>query len=199
MKIFITLFYIIIFSNISAQNYIIEYKNDADLLPAYQHLEDDDPSDFKASSNFPILKKKLERKLVYELLISDHKSVFRVKDLESSNNLLELIKKNKWLYYQDLKSNENFKIKSKHLKTFKIDQAQTKWDITQKTKTILGYNVIKATTKAEVQVEDFKTEVVSVDAWFTPELDLPYGPDGFGGLPGLILELNYYNKSLFCK
>lgn len=27
-------------------------------------------------------------------------------------------------------------------------------------------------------------------AWYAPELPLPYGPDGYGGLPGIILRLD---------
>jgi GLPGLI family protein len=30
-----------------------------------------------------------------------------------------------------------------------------------------------------------------VEAWFCPEIPFAYGPRGFGGLPGLILELRY--------
>ena len=29
----------------------------------------------------------------------------------------------------------------------------------------------------------------TIEAWYTPEIPMPYGPIGYGGLPGLILQL----------
>lgn len=73
------------------------------------------------------------------------------------------------------------------------------WNISDDSKIIFGYNVIRATSKVEVQVEDFKTKELKVEAWFTPEINLPFGPSGFGDLPGLILELKYYNNHYLVK
>ncbi len=56
------------------------------------------------------------------------------------------------------------------------------WQITKETDTILGYPVIKAVSGRYV-------------AWFTPNIPVPFGPRGFGGLPGLILKL--YNTQQF--
>ena len=50
------------------------------------------------------------------------------------------------------------------------------WQITTERDTILGYPVIKAISERYV-------------AWFTPNIPVPFGPNGFGGLPGLILKL----------
>ena len=33
-----------------------------------------------------------------------------------------------------------------------------------------------------------------ITAWFCPEISLQFGPLGFSGLPGLILELEVYNE-----
>ena len=57
-----------------------------------------------------------------------------------------------------------------------------KWHITTETDTIWGYPVIKAVSGRYV-------------AWFTPNIPVPFGPNGFGGLPGLILKL--YNTQQF--
>ncbi|WP_395064000.1 GLPGLI family protein [Flavobacterium sp.] len=63
-----------------------------------------------------------------------------------------------------------------------------KWNITIENKDIDGYKCYKAT--AEVIVINpkgtFKHPVI---AWFCPAIPFSYGPNGFGGLPGLILEL----------
>lgn len=64
------------------------------------------------------------------------------------------------------------------------------WTITNESKKIANYTCYKATTnyKIENSVGIFYHPVI---AWFCPEIPLQYGPRGFGGLPGLILELQY--------
>jgi GLPGLI family protein len=56
-----------------------------------------------------------------------------------------------------------------------------KWTFWDDTKLVLGYKCKPALTVNE------KNDSILV--WFTPEIPEPYGPDGFYGLPGLILEV----------
>lgn len=53
------------------------------------------------------------------------------------------------------------------------------WNITDETKSIAGYECIKATTNYRGR---------EWAAWFAPELPVPYGPWKLRGLPGLIFE-----------
>ena len=55
------------------------------------------------------------------------------------------------------------------------------WKITQETDTYLGYPVIKATSGHDI-------------VWFTPQIPVPFGPNGLGGLPGLILKYKHNAK-----
>lgn len=64
------------------------------------------------------------------------------------------------------------------------------WNITDEAKTINNYICYKATTKYKL-VNPVGTFFHPVTAWFCPEIPLQHGPRGFGGLPGLILELQY--------
>lgn len=59
------------------------------------------------------------------------------------------------------------------------------WTITKETKKIGKYKVIKA-TKNKVLTNK---RIIEIVAWFAPEIPNNYGPLGYYGLPGLILEL----------
>ena len=61
------------------------------------------------------------------------------------------------------------------------EQDALAWRLPGEERTMLGYHVIKATAMKDT---------VAVEAWFTPEIPVPGGPDLFGGLPGLILVLS---------
>ena len=56
-----------------------------------------------------------------------------------------------------------------------------KWQITNETNTIMGYPVIKAVSK-------------NVEVWFAPDIPVPFGPAGYGGLPGLILKKRFIKQ-----
>jgi len=55
------------------------------------------------------------------------------------------------------------------------------WKITGETKKILDYTAQKATLQDSVGV---------IEAWFTPQIPVSVGPQEYGNLPGLILQLS---------
>ncbi len=55
------------------------------------------------------------------------------------------------------------------------------WKLTGEEGMLLDRQVMKATATMDT---------VSVEAWFAPEIPAPFGPDNYGGLPGLILMLS---------
>jgi GLPGLI family protein len=68
------------------------------------------------------------------------------------------------------------------------------WQISSETKELLGYTVQKATTKSyyfEYGGELSQYSKGEVTAWFAPDLPFSAGPDGYYGLPGVVLELEY--------
>lgn len=66
------------------------------------------------------------------------------------------------------------------------------WKILDEQKVIDGYMCYKATNEyiVENSVGIFTHPVI---AWFCPQLPYPFGPNGYGNLPGLILELQERN------
>jgi GLPGLI family protein len=67
-----------------------------------------------------------------------------------------------------------------------------KWTLLKNTKKIQNYVCYEATTVIEIKnsVGVFKRNVV---AWYCPKIPVSYGPKGYSGLPGLILELQEKN------
>ncbi|MEZ4988132.1 MAG: GLPGLI family protein [Saprospiraceae bacterium] len=68
------------------------------------------------------------------------------------------------------------------------------WEITQETKKVGEYECIKA--KGHTSIELINTELATVDieAWFAPALPFPFGPMGYDGLPGIVLEATVYRN-----
>ncbi|WP_338377795.1 GLPGLI family protein [uncultured Flavobacterium sp.] len=69
-----------------------------------------------------------------------------------------------------------------------IDSLENKWKLTNEKIIIDGYECYKATTEYVVKNSygEFHHPVI---AWYCPEIPFQYGPAGYGGLPGLILQL----------
>ncbi len=60
--------------------------------------------------------------------------------------------------------------------------------------------VKKDTTQSEDPMDMIEIpKEVEVTAWFTPQIPVSNGPGEYAGLPGLILELNFYRTTLLCS
>lgn len=70
----------------------------------------------------------------------------------------------------------------------------TNWTLHNETKIIDGYECFKATTEYIVinDVGEFRHPVI---AWYCPKIHYPFGPNGYGGLPGLILQIQIRNAT----
>lgn len=66
----------------------------------------------------------------------------------------------------------------------------TNWKLTNETKIICGFECLKATTTLDIDYGDGKVfSLHPIIAWYCPNLKYSYGPKGYGGLPGTILEV----------
>ena len=61
---------------------------------------------------------------------------------------------------------------------------EVKWEITNESKQIGKHDAVKATT-----TRNRGNAIEKIEAWFAPKLNYSYGPLGYNGLPGLILEM----------
>ncbi len=68
------------------------------------------------------------------------------------------------------------------------------WNITKKTKNIIGYKCYKATYTyiQKWRGREFPWKII---AWYTPEIPKQYGPIRYTGLPGTILQISEENRS----
>ena len=65
-------------------------------------------------------------------------------------------------------------------------------------KKIEGYTCFKATSIKIVKNNNGVFEH-PIEAWFTTEIPLNFGPADYGGLPGLILDIKFQNVRIFCS
>lgn len=117
-------------------------------------------------------------------------------------------------YYKNL--NENRYVNKTELfgKEFLIkDSIESRdWKLTKETKNIGEYTCFKATTTRTQKMmsvvsssetgeskEETKEEEIEITAWYTLQIPISNGPDGYGGLPGLILELNNGGQTVLCS
>ena len=121
--------------------------------------------------------------------------------------------------HKDLQSNIYTNKRELFGKVFLVKDSITpsKWVMTGETKQIGIYNAYKATITKEVEEREFnfgrrptrgdapesepetpKMREVVMSAWFTPEIPVSTGPAMYGGLPGLILEINDDRTIILC-
>jgi len=96
------------------------------------------------------------------------------------------------IIYQNSKTNEVLNEKETIGKNFLVKSPlNIHWEITSETKYIGKYKCYKAISSC---LGCNKNQIVTV--WFTPDIPVPFGPAGFGGTPGLILEASKFRYTL---
>ena len=85
--------------------------------------------------------------------------------------------------YRDTENNEFIEQEDFMGKTFLIngEPRKLKWKMTGEIKEIAGYPCLNAI---------YKDSTETLEAWFTTKISKPLGPENYGGLPGIILEIN---------
>lgn len=143
------------------------------------------------------------KSLEFELKFNNNESVYFIKenmsvDVSNSNyKSAKNIAGNELIY---LNSKENKKLVQKTFigDKFLISDTLTRnWKITAEKKHINGYLCYKA--QIILTPDKINTSGKSITAWFTNEIPVSFGPKGYSGLPGLILELHENNLVFTCS
>jgi len=70
----------------------------------------------------------------------------------------------------------------------KGEPRKTDWKLGKGKKKIAGYVCMEATAMV--------SDTIPLTAWFTPQIPLSIGPNGYGGLPGMIMQIDQANGDL---
>lgn len=198
----IILFFIFIVTSINSQGFkgIIEYGKtsiEAALSETEIKRKKENPEQHK---RFQIMKKMIsdgEKKLTFQLKFINNESYSMLKpiiqsdDKQTSNLGAGPFDSGKY-YNKD----ERILQLSAYGELFLIKKPKLNWTILKDFKKIGNYNCYKATTEIIVNSKN-KKHIIT--AWFTPEIPVSFGPLGYDGLPGLILELEAYKGIYYAK
>ncbi len=93
-------------------------------------------------------------------------------------------------YFFDFENTDVYRIEEDYLIQKKANSI--KWTLTKEKLKLNGFTCFKATAELEFRNRS-RVFTKPVVAWYTPELSINAGPNGFCGLPGLIIQLEYRN------
>lgn len=117
---------------------------------------------------------------------------FDLKQDDSKIDLLRISLKARGSVYQSASKKASYSISAKDNSILiKDDWVDFNWTLTKQTKTIAGFKCYFAKGIKKVYRRSSNiNKIVNVYAWYTPEINVSFGPHNYGGLPGLILQLN---------
>ncbi|MCT4700047.1 GLPGLI family protein [Tenacibaculum haliotis] len=172
-------------------NGVIEYKKTWTKKIINKKKQKESLETFKKFSIIEDRINKAQNKLTFKLIYSNNESLFKVEEemLLGDDKFLNMSigPDGKGVFFNSktlsLKQLDAFG------ELFIISKLKDRWTITNETKKIGIYNTFKAFLTEKIKTRNGFKEI-KVIAWFTPEINVPFGPIGYSGLPGLILELN---------
>lgn len=195
---YILIFYIFSIYSISQENIEIVYN----AFPTYGSIENDGKiKRSKANYIYEGLDESI-RNTEYKLNISNNVYYYFYVEkifLDEKSKRLAKTYCGSENFYKEIKL--DFKIKEKIFsnKTYFIrDTTKYDWEISNEQKIIDNRICFKAST-IEKKLINGKVVNNFITAWFCPEIPISFGPKGFDGLPGLILELSDDKVTLVAK
>ncbi len=117
----------------------------------------------------------------YQLIMNKDRSIYTYAEDEQNNSNW---RRSEFWSFRDLVAGERIDLLEFGGQNYivKDEWEFPKWKILDKIKDVNGYVCMLAETKDPV-----KNQVIH--AWFTDEIPYRFGPEGYGGLPGVILEI----------
>jgi GLPGLI family protein len=190
-KIVATFILIFIITNSFSQEKlnIVTYKITNDIVPTEKQ---------KNSVHAESIKNIFEeiRKIEYVLKFNENESIFIKNEKmivnESKNSFSVLASKilaGEGVFYRDKNTQEILNQERAFSKLFLITKDPEKWNLTNDSKKIGDFLCFKASLKETYLGRTGAMVERNITAWYTLDIPVPFGPLGYGNLPGLILEL----------
>lgn len=164
-----------------------------DVYPTFETLQKkEDIKNKSVSFIYDGVDETLKEELKYKLEFNSVESLFVIIPIESKNPKSYMLAKS-FAGSFEIYTHKNilFKVKKEFFlgDTFFIKDLTTyHWTIHNEQRVIDGKTCFKATTENHVLINK-KIKTYEVIAWFCTEFPGSFGPKGYNGLPGLILEL----------
>lgn len=141
---------------------------------------------------------KFATKHKYTLKYNKNESIYNVRvsmPMDGINDFSYKFSKyifSKGVFYQNNLTNEIINEMSSMNQNFLIkDIISNDWELSSETKYIGKFKCYKATSICNTCTNN---QIVTI--WYTPEIPVSFGPAGYGGAPGLILEVSKYRYTL---
>jgi GLPGLI family protein len=160
---------------------------------------EDEELDTGQLSNYLKDAKKNCKYLTYKLDFNQNEMVFyKSENLSTDDNgntsFAEAFSGVNGNYFREKDTNILYnEITQKHLEHVVVTkELKVNWTLLNETKMIDSYLCYKAVATIDIvnTVGTFKRNLL---AWYCPKIPVPFGPKGYGGLPGLILQLQDRN------
>lgn len=190
----------------SSQSGTITYKNTLEPPSKLEDLKKKDPEKYRRYSMMINQMAEAEKQANYMLNFNSKMAVFSEEKSMSKKNKMLPRPKEHTLYYYELENNQRAYQTERSGKYFRVIEDPIDWKIIDEEKIIDNYKCKKAIATQIFYSYDregkLKTKEQAIECWFTSQIPVPFGPENYGGLPGLILSLssqgNNYIVSEIC-
>lgn len=158
-------------------------------FPDYKVVSFEDPNEFEIKSGEDAVP------INFHLFIDGKESLYKAEfDMEKTKNLgllmnqTNLVGRHSYIYYTNSGTKEK-KFQNEWVPNVLVNMDDINWKLTKETKKIGQYTAHKAVATISSEQTYGKKFLSPIIAWYTPEIEVPFGVQNFVGLPGLTLEL----------
>lgn len=200
----LTVLFILLFTlfGYSQSKGIAVYKMEFEGLGVDENLKKENPRLYANSKKMEDGAMEVAKQLEYELVFDGQQSRFEMREMMVVNSKINFATVANAIsdgaFYNDLKQGERLMQREAFGQELLVQLHPLEWEITTETATVRGFSCRKAKTE---KIVPGRNGIIKypVEAWFTTEIPLNFGPVGFAGLPGLIVELELENRKFYLK